>query len=57
MTQENCIRLLAYYEAAIKNNELTEQARLNAKVAFADMQKHIAKYRPELIKPKPVPKK
>ena len=50
MTLANCKRLLAHYELAQKDMSLSEQARLNAKVAFSDMKKNILKNHPESLK-------
>jgi hypothetical protein len=44
MTKANCERLLKHYEEKQKDASLSEQARLNMKVAAADMKAHIAKY-------------
>jgi len=43
MTLDNCKRLLALYEKNKDNNNLSEQARLNAKNAYADMKVNLDK--------------
>lgn len=54
MTLENCKRLLEHFEACKDDSSLTQQARLNAKNALADMKAHLAKYRGVQAEPKPV---
>lgn len=43
MTLANCELLLAHYAKCIVNNDLSEQARLNAKLAHADMVENLAR--------------
>ncbi len=41
MTLENCKLLLDHYKKCIDDSSLTTQARLNAKVAYADMKRNL----------------
>ena len=53
--KENCERLLAHYKKCMDDSSLSEQARLNAKLAHADMLKNMAND-PRFAKPKTVKK-
>jgi len=52
MTLENCKRLLAHYEKAKEDPELSTRARHNMTVAAAEMKARVAKK--EGMLPKPV---